>query len=277
MTADTISPTESADQLALFDTGKRSPKARQLFLGTQGFSYPWWVGDFYPAGTQRRDFLSAYARIFGWVEIDAPFHAPLSPDNVRRWRQVTPADFRISLKFESRITHELRLVDAGEATKAFLDSVALLGDKAGPLLLQLPPGFHSGYRKPFEQFLSSLPKDFRYAVEVRHASWMQDWFFELLTKHSIAYVLAARPNMPSETRATAHFTYIRLMGPPGVTAVREGEPLINRDEELDKWCRLVEDRVSIGLTVFCSVNDIYQGFAPATIRELQKRLSHLLN
>ncbi len=277
MTVDRSFPLAAANQPTLFDTGKRSPKSRKLFLGTQGFSYPWWVGDFYPPGTQRRDFLSAYAKIFGWVEIDAPFHAPLSPANVRRWRQVTPADFRMSLKFESRITHELRLVDSGEATKAFLGTVSLLGDKAGSLLLQLPPGFHSGYRKALEQFLSELPKDFQYAIEVRHPSWMQEWFFELLTKHSIAYVLAARPNMPSETRATADLTYIRLMGPPGVSAVRDGAPLINRDEELDGWCKLIEDRVSKGLTVFCSVNDIYQGFAPATIRELQKRLSHLLN
>jgi hypothetical protein len=42
----------------------------RLSVGNSGWSYPDWVGPFYPTGTLPRDFLTVYAREFGAVEID---------------------------------------------------------------------------------------------------------------------------------------------------------------------------------------------------------------
>lgn len=81
------------------------------------------------------------------------------------------------------ITHEHRLTNALRALYEFLGVMSRLGDKLGPILIQLPPTVHSGYRKPLEEFLAGLPPDQEFAIEFRHDSWLRENIFELLRHH----------------------------------------------------------------------------------------------
>ncbi len=94
------------------------------YLGTIGFSYPEWKKSFYPAGLPGSQALSYYSKIFNAVEVNTTFYGPQSPDQIQRWNAGTPDDFRFCLKAPKRITHELRLKDAGNEMRTFLEASA---------------------------------------------------------------------------------------------------------------------------------------------------------
>jgi uncharacterized protein YecE (DUF72 family) len=112
-----------------------------LHLGTIGWSYNFWKGNFYPAKTASKDFLSYYSKQFNTVEVDATFYRNPTEETVKNWRAVTPEGFMFSLKFPQLITHVKMLKDCQPQTDAFLNGVALLKEKLGPLLFQFPPSF----------------------------------------------------------------------------------------------------------------------------------------
>ncbi|HEX8431134.1 MAG TPA: DUF72 domain-containing protein, partial [Longimicrobium sp.] len=83
-------------------------------IGTQGWNYAAWVGPFYPDGTRAPDFLATYARAFDTVEVDSTFYAVPAAKTVKRWAERTPDGFIFALKMPQEVTHERRLVGAGD-------------------------------------------------------------------------------------------------------------------------------------------------------------------
>jgi hypothetical protein len=110
------------------------------------------------------------------------------------------------------ITHEQNLVDAEAEAQSFLHTMAELGDRLGPLLLQLPPSFEVEGMGVLEDFLERLPEGFRFAVEVRHRSWLGSDLPEMLGERGVALTLIDYPKMPRMEEATADFSYIRWLG-----------------------------------------------------------------
>src|SRR5947209_1294514 len=110
-------------------------------LGTIGFSYPEWVGGFYPRDLKATDYLSFYARYFDCVELDTTFHAVPPAATVRRWAAQVPDDFRFAVKCPRTVTHEGRIDAQISVMSEFLDVMRELGGKLGPVLLQFPPSF----------------------------------------------------------------------------------------------------------------------------------------
>jgi uncharacterized protein YecE (DUF72 family) len=253
---------------------------RNLYLGTQGWSYDSWVGNFYPAGTPASAFLEHYASEFDTVELDTTFYAIPRATTVSGWRERTPEGFRFAAKFPQVITHEKQLAGCAEETIAFLDTMTLLGDKLGPLLLQMPPAFNAGQMEDLNVFLMSLPTGFRYALEVRHRSWLAKETFakllELLRRQGVALCLVQHAWMPHLDEITAPFAYIRWLGR------REDIPdddyshvRINRDAQLDPWAEQVARYLRAGTIVYGYFNNHYQGHSPASVRALQMRLDAL--
>src|SRR5207244_9746911 len=89
-------------------------RAARVLAGTSGFSYPAWRGSFYPDELPAREMLRFYARALATVEINHTFHRLPTPELLTGWARQTPAGFRFALKAPQRITHVLRLRDAGE-------------------------------------------------------------------------------------------------------------------------------------------------------------------
>src|SRR5256885_13304488 len=151
-----------------------------ILIGTQGWNYAAWVGPFYPPGTPASEFLPAYARAFRAVEVDSTFYAVPDPRAVRAWRERTPPDFTFALKMPKEITHERRLRDADGLVRAFLDRARELGTKLGPILMQMGPDFAPEELPALEKFVASLPRDLRFAVELRQSRWMRSDVLPLL-------------------------------------------------------------------------------------------------
>lgn len=119
-------------------------------------------------GSRQRSPLGRYASHFSTVEGNSTFYALPDAETVQRWKGETPADFRFCFKFPKRISHELKLLRCEAELRAFIDHVAPLGDKLGLLYLQLPASFGPESLPALTAFLTQLPGDFRYGLEVRH-------------------------------------------------------------------------------------------------------------
>lgn len=152
-------------------------------VGMSGFSYPEWVGDFYPPGTKREAMLAHYATRFGAVEINMTFRRQAAPTTIDRWREAVGEDFRFTVKAHQRITHWKRLVDASEDVGYFCEHVRALGAKLGPILFQTPPTL-AFEPDVLDAFCASLPPGYTYAFEPRHDSFGDA--DEVFRRHGVA-------------------------------------------------------------------------------------------
>jgi len=138
----------------------------RLYAGTSGFSYPSWKPGFYPADAKPREFLRHYAERLPTVELNATFYRLPSEEQLAAWAEQTPPAFRFAVKINRRITHHGRL----ELIPTFCERVRALGERLGPILVQLPPS------RPRDDgllrlYLDSLDPELRFAFEFRHESW----------------------------------------------------------------------------------------------------------
>jgi uncharacterized protein YecE (DUF72 family) len=189
--------------------GKRD-RIEKLYIGTMGWSYGFWVGDFYPRGLKPTGFLAEYAKHFGSVELDNTFYRIPSASTVKAWREQTPEGFLFSAKFPRIITHVKMLRDCEREVETFVSRMSHLQNKLGPLLLQFPRSFGPKHFPLLREFLSTLPKGFRYAVEVRNKGLLGKKLNSLLRENGVALVLVGQP-VPKEEVA-ADFVYVRLEG-----------------------------------------------------------------
>ncbi len=213
----------------------------RIRVGISGWSYPGWRGDFYPRGLPHRRELEYAAERLTSIEINGTFYSLQRPDSFVSWRDQTPDDFVFAVKASRFITHMKRLLDAETTLPNFFgQGVLALGSKLGPILWQLPPTMAFEPDR-LEQFFAQLPhttseaaelaeahderlegrswtttdadRPIRHAVEVRHPSFGDPAFVDLLRRHDLALVVAdAAGSWPALEDVTAEFVYIRLHG-----------------------------------------------------------------
>jgi uncharacterized protein YecE (DUF72 family) len=257
---------DSAQQRLFAETpGSIEPPEKDLYLGTSGWSYADWEGTLYPEALPSAARLAEYVKRFATVEIDSTFYGTPRRSTVEKWREIVPEGFLFAAKFPQQVTHEENLFGSEEPTMDFVRTMSLLGNRLGPLLLQLPPSFSVEGMGVLEDFLSTLPQGPRYAVEVRHRSWLGSDLPELLREHGVALTLIDYPRMPRMEEATADFAYIRWLGdrrefPEGHTHLKK-----DRDDDLLWWAGVVERFLKEGKTVFAYANNHYQNHSPSTL------------
>src|SRR5215831_16154512 len=181
-----------------------------LHVGTSGYSYKEWKGNFYPEDLPAKEMLSYYSRRLPAVEINNTFYRLPQASMVENWKEQVPPAFRFSIKATQRITHIKRLNNCAEETKYLLDTAALLEERLGVVLFQLPPNSKkdSGRLKNFLQLLSAGT---RAAFEFRHESWFDDETFALLRAKDCALVVSDTDEKPlREIIGTATWGYLRL-------------------------------------------------------------------
>jgi uncharacterized protein YecE (DUF72 family) len=260
-------------------SARRYPGAIVAFrLGTQSWtSFPDWVGVFYPPRLSSTDALGFYSQIFDTVEVNTTFYALPTEGTVRAWYERTCPGFSFALKFPRAITHDLRLeLPAAEpATRELLRLAGILGDKCGPLLLQLPPSFDrsAANRRALAAFLELIPPDHpRLAIELRHPAWADPAVETALAERNIAWVLVEgdQPNNRS-LMFPADFTYVRWN--------RSGLPFDNwahiqhdRTEALDWWTAVLQSLPARVQTCYGYMSNEFAGHAPASLRMLCDRL-----
>jgi uncharacterized protein YecE (DUF72 family) len=183
-------------------------------IGTAGWSIPRTQAAAFPgSGTH----LERYARQLRAAEINSSFYRPHRPSTYARWAMSVPSGFQFAVKLPKEITHVRRLVASEEPLQRFLTEVQLLGDRLGPLLIQLPPSF--AYDESIvERFLSSLREtvDGGVVCEPRHPSWFTDAADSLLSAYRIGRVAADPAVVPRAGRPGGwrRLAYWRLHGSP---------------------------------------------------------------
>jgi uncharacterized protein YecE (DUF72 family) len=253
------------ERLPVENPGRISPPEPDLYLGTSGWSYADWEGTLYPEGLPAGARLAEYANHYATVEIDSTFYGTPRTSTVERWREVVPEGFLFAAKFPQDVTHERNLVDTRSEAEGFVRTMQALEDKLGPLLIQLPPSFDVEGMGVLEDFLSTLPQGPRYAVEVRHKSWLGSDLPELLREHGVALTLVDYPRMPRLEEATTDFAYIRWLGNRREFPSGHTHPKKDRDDDLSWWAGVVDRFLKQGKTVFAYANNHYQNHAPSTV------------
>jgi uncharacterized protein YecE (DUF72 family) len=255
-----------------------------ILLGTSAFTAEGWIGSFYPARMQTRDFLSYYATKFNTVELDNTFYRTPAASTVEGWNLKTPPGFVFAAKVPQVITHEKVLVDCEDDLKHFLKTMELLGDKLGPLLFQFGYFNKSAFKSQAEflarlkPFLKKLPKDFAFAVEIRNKYWIDAKYVDLLRENNVAMALIDQSWVPRPWEmkqkidlATTDWTYVRWLGDrKGIEAETKtwDKTIIDRKSDLKNWVDVLKQMVNTKkiLKMFAFANNHYAGHGPATVK-----------
>lgn len=187
--------------------------AAMIYTGCAGWSLATAVQHDFPLqGTH----LERYAAVLPAVEINTSFYRPHRAATYARWRDSVPDAFRFSVKLPRAITHALRLRNADDELRRFLDAVHHLGGNLGCLLVQLPPSLQYDSLIAadfFDRLRASTTIDI--VCEPRHPTWFSDTATALLTRLKIARVIADPPAVPQPVAfPDADVVYIRLHGSP---------------------------------------------------------------
>ncbi len=181
-----------------------------LFVGTSGYSYKEWKGNFYPEKLPAKEMLSYYASRLPAVEINNTFYRLPQKSVLENWKEQVPASFRFSVKASQRITHFKRLQDVEGETRYLLDTATALENRLGPILFQLPPNMKKDLSR-LESFLAFLPEAAKATFEFRHPTWFDDDVLELLSRKNHALCISDTDDLPvSHIDKTADWGYLRL-------------------------------------------------------------------
>jgi uncharacterized protein YecE (DUF72 family) len=224
-----------------------------LYVGTSGYSYKEWKGNFYPQKLPANQMLKFYGEQFRTVEINNTFYRMPKTSVVEAWADSVPADFRFVLKAPKQITHIKVLKDASDAVAYFVEVAGALGKRLGPLLFQLPPTAKKDVPR-LRAFLELLPPSARAAFEFRHASWFDDEVFVLLRDRRAALCIAEADNdLEVPFVSTADWGYLRLRRPDYSEA------------ELKAWAKRVSEQGWQDAFVFFKHED--EGKGPQMAKE----------
>lgn len=183
-------------------------------IGTSGWHYKHWLGEFYPEKLAGSKMLTHYYQTFDTVEINNSFYMLPKVETLRSWRDCTPANFEFAIKASRFLTHNKKLKEPENALQNFLPRAEALGEKLGPILFQLPPKWRLNLDR-LAEFLAALPKYHRYTFEFREPSWLVQPVYDLLGKHNAAFCIYELSGFHSPLEITADWTYVRLHGPGG--------------------------------------------------------------
>jgi uncharacterized protein YecE (DUF72 family) len=178
------------------------------WIGTSGFQYAEWKGNFYPEDLPTGKMLPFYTERFSTTEINYTFHRIPAPKTIDNWKAQTPEKFRFALKAPQKITHWAKLRDCKDTLEYFCKVVTALGQRLGPVLFQLPPTFRKDV-DVLSSFLREFPQ-MRAAFEFRHRSWFDDEIFDLLKSRNIALCIAETADLATPQKITADYGYLRL-------------------------------------------------------------------
>jgi uncharacterized protein YecE (DUF72 family) len=201
-----------------------------ILVGTSGYAYKEWKGSFYPEDLPAKQMLRYYGERFRTVEINNTFYRMPSESMLKNWTKEVPANFSFVLKASQRITHHQKLKDVDNSVSYLVRVAAVLENRLGPLLFQLPPFLRKDVPL-LRNFLALLPSHRRAALEFRHASWFDDEVYVALRDHNAALCIAeAEGDLEVPFVSTAKWGYLRLRRPD------------YGDREVAAWVKRVQEQ-----------------------------------
>ncbi|WP_405575241.1 DUF72 domain-containing protein [Streptomyces sp. NBC_01167] len=181
-----------------------------VFVGTSGWQYKDWRDVLYPEGVPQRLWLEEYASGFATVESNNAFYRLPSRETFAQWRRRTPEGFVMAVKASRYLTHIKRLREPEEPVARLMEHAAGLGDRLGPVLLQLPPTLQADATL-LDDCLRCFPAGTRVAVEPRHDSWWVQEVRAVLEARGAALCWADLRSRPAGPLwRTCDWGYLRL-------------------------------------------------------------------
>ncbi|CAM2068402.1 DUF72 domain-containing protein [Sulfidibacter corallicola] len=252
------------------------------YLGCPMWANRDWVGRFFRRDAKPREYLSQYSSALTSVEGNTTFYALPKAETVALWADSVPARFRFCFKFPRVVSHDLALRDAERETAEFFERLSPLGARLGPFFLQLPPSFADMDR--LARFLARLPREFRYAVEARHARFYDGAsgerdFDAVLTELGMDRVIfdthrlmrlttrdpelleaqRKKPKAPVRHHATGPHPFLRFVGDPDFAQDRE---------ILEGWARRAAGWIAEGRRPFIFMHQAPEDVAAPQIARL---------
>lgn len=235
----------------------------QIKIGTSGYQYKHWKGDFYPKDLPVKDWFEHYLQYFDTVEINNTFYRMPDEETFIKWRKAAPRDFCYIIKYSRYGTHIKKLKDPADHVNYFLERVHQLKSLLGPILVQLPPKWKRN-KERLEEFLKVLPKDLRWAVEFRNPDWLQDEIYDLLREYDASLVI--HDMIPHHPRIiTTDWIYLRFHGQNYSGSYSE--------KKLKAIAEDIRDHSSHGRDVFVYFNNDLGGHAIRNALTLKKMLN----
>jgi uncharacterized protein YecE (DUF72 family) len=231
-------------------------------VGTSGWTYRHWRGDFYPPGLRQKEEFAFYTRQFSAVELNATFYRLPPAATFAGWRERAPAGFTFAVKASRYLTHLKKLADPGPALALLQERASHLGPAQGPLLFQLPPHWrYDGER--LAAFLAALPQRPSSAMEFRHPSWFNEEAYDLLRRAQVGLCIYDLAGFQSPELVTAPLVYVRLHGP---ASAYDGS---YSDAALARWATAMRGWRDTGHEVHCYFDNDIGGHAPRNARTLR--------
>lgn len=185
---------------------------KEILIGCSGYYYKDWKGKFYPPKLPQKEWLPFYAQHFSTVEINNTFYRFPREPMFERWREITPADFKFTLKGNRYVTHIKKLKNVEEDIMKFYDVATVLEDKVSSILWQFPP-YLSRDDELLKKFCSSLSSYIPQVIEFRHTTWFAEEVYDVLQKYEVAYCIISAPgDLPEDIKITSSLAYIRFHG-----------------------------------------------------------------
>ncbi len=258
-------------------------------IGCAVWAFKDWVGSFYPEKSQPTNFLRLYSERLLAVEGNTTFYSVPSPAMVQRWVSQTPPDFRFCPKLPRTVTHEGPLMAHLTAALAFVELMQGLGDRLGPIMIQLPPRYSPATFDDLATFLEAWPRQSApIAVEVRHLDWFKSLpakrLTALLTQLGVGRVLLdsrmmypqtvgdldpqihsnrRKPNVPLRPQITADFAIVRYISHP---------QLDRNQDHLAQWVPQVAQWLAAEKQVYFFVHCPMEIESPGIVRYFQEQL-----
>lgn len=255
-------------------------------IGCAVWAHKAWVGELFPKGSRAVDFLRLYSRRFSTVEGNTTFYSVPDAATIGRWVAETPDGFKFCLKLPRDVTHQGPLLPHVEAAIAFINQMRGLGDRLGPLIIQLPPSYSPAQIDDLKAFLDALQSaQVDLTLEVRHLAWFRvdiaPDLTALLQQRGVGRVMLdtrpiyecpdnpeldserRKPRVPVTKVPTADFTLVRYISHP--TVEMNYAFMHEWVTQLDTWLRT-------GQHIYFFVHCPIEAKSPANARHLQ----HLL-
>lgn len=242
-----------------------------LYMGTSGWSYRW-QEVLYPADLPSAERLPYYATRFNATEINSSFYHFTMPRTVEKWLATTPAYFKFAPKLHQEITHTRKFEEAAAPLEKFMNAYSLMGERLGPVLVQIAGSFH--FRKPIaEAFFRMVRKKYPlqpFALEARHVSWFTEEALDLLREYDISTVIAsAGKRFPGTEVTTTNLAYLRLHGDEKMYTSAYS------DEKLERYAYMVKDWLEDGKQVWIFFNNTVLGNAVTDAQNLRSMILQL--
>lgn len=237
-----------------------------LNIGTSGWSYAGWLGNFYPEKIKSNLILPYYATLLDSVELNNSFYQIPKEKNVKIWTEITPAHFVFSCKANRYITHLKKLEDVKGSVEKLLNAFSHFEEKLGPILFQFPPYWPIDIPR-LKTFIEGLPQKYLYTFEFRHKSWFCEELYELLHQHQMSLCFYDHKMYRSPEIVTGQFIYIRMHGPneEAYQGAYEDSTLLEYAEKFINWQKE-------GKAIYCYFDNDEKASAPKDAQRMRKIL-----